>query len=58
MMQVRCLKSRLSVNLIVALVIFNEPGPSTLLLDIVMIVAGLNRDKEMQNTQVELSVHY
>jgi hypothetical protein len=46
------------VNLIVALVIFNEPGPSTLLLDIVMIVAGLNRDKEMQNTQVELSVHY
>lgn len=35
------------MNLIIVLVIFNEPG--TLLMDIDVIVGSLNRDKEMQN---------
>jgi hypothetical protein len=41
------------VNLIVVLVIFNEPDPGTLLMDIDVIVGSLNRDKEMQNIHVK-----
>jgi hypothetical protein len=51
-MPTRCLKIRQSVNLSVILVIFSEPDPGTLLMNIVVIVGSLNRDKEMQNVHV------